>query len=173
MGNPNTTGAYKWPAYNPDDPGKWPSGAPEPPAWVDKALEDGRIRVSDDLAYVRGPDGDLDLKAGDFLIRAANGTLLIANAELFSALTGQPDVHSARIAAPVQPNPEEAHTRVDDPMPVQGEPPYTSAVLARSAMARAKQAEWEKSRGRPHPDQTDLDVKGDPHNAAHEGDNRF
>jgi hypothetical protein len=104
------------------------------PAFIKKAIAAREIRISDDYATVYTPTDNVTAKPGDFVIQDDEGNLHVASAVLFYALTGHAppaDPHNAQVEG------------ADAPARQQDGPPYSSGVLARSATARARQADYD------------------------------
>jgi hypothetical protein len=124
--------AYQWP-HDPD--------FSDAPAFIRDAITAREIRLSDDYATVYTPTDNVTAKPGDYVIQDDEGNLHVASAVLFYALTGYAppaDPHNAQV--------EGADAPVQQQEPV-ATPPYSSGVLARSANARAAQADYDAQQG--------------------------
>jgi hypothetical protein len=120
--------AYQWP----NDP-----DFSDAPAFIREAIAAREIRVSDDYATVYTPTDNVTAKPGDYVVQDDEGNLHVASAVLFYALTGYAppaDPHNAQVEG------------ADAPQAV-ATPPYSSGVLARSANARAAQADYDAQQG--------------------------
>jgi hypothetical protein len=120
--------AYQWPELTDD------MDFSDAPAFIRKAIAEREIRISDGYATVYTPTDNVTAKLGDFIIGLSNGTMYVVPAPVYFALTGRApllaDANNAQV--------EGADAPPDD----EPAPPYSSAVLARSARAREAQADW-------------------------------
>jgi hypothetical protein len=131
--------AYQWP-HDPD--------FSDAPAFIRDAITAREIRISDDYATVYTPTDNATAKPGDYVIQDDEGNLHVASAVLFYALTGYAppaDPHNAQVEG------ADAPVQQQDGAPYSSEPvatpPYSSSVLARSANARAAQADYDAQQG--------------------------
>jgi hypothetical protein len=121
------------------------------PAWIKDAVAAREIRVVDSYATVYTPTDNVTAKPGDFIVAGADNSLHVASAALYAVLKGKPEPDAPLVAQAV------------DMVASLGAPPFSSAVLARSARAREAQAQYDA--------RVKTDPKPDPHNAQVEGAN--
>jgi hypothetical protein len=144
--------AFQWPPF--DDEGT--STVPTP-AWVHQEIRDTNIRLSDDLAHVHDQNGDWrTVRTGEWILKM-NGNLHVCTDDIFRQMTrgappegfaGDEIVRTDGREPDPNPNPynaqvegaDAADTEAPQPNPNPSGPPYSSAVLARSAAARERQA---------------------------------
>lgn len=157
---------FQWPEFDPIEGAHHVSDFPD---FIVRAVASGNMRVKDDLAHVRGPDGDVTVHPGDWIICAPDGCLFACSDELHRTLVAVPI--PAPAAHPEPANPDNAAVEgadtPDEPAPDEGAdaeggvpefgPPFSSAVLARSARAREAQAKYDAAMAQPRLHPRDLD----------------
>jgi hypothetical protein len=117
-----------------------------PPDWVVNALADRTIVVDgdDDAFLVSDAGGRMRIDPGDFLMQTMT-TIFIVEERLYYAMRDAAKVERMKkllnVTTPVDP-------AVDDRAENRGlgPPPYSSAVLARSAWARMRQSVYDQER---------------------------
>jgi hypothetical protein len=152
--------AFQWPRAPSIE--EFEEGAGTYPEWIEMSFKDHSIRVVDGDAHVVTSKGRVMARAGEYIILDVKDNLHVVSAEVYHALRNEGPQVPLREKAP------EPDAEPHDPLVAQavemvstlGSPPFSSAVLARSARAREAQAEWERQQPKP-----------DPHNAQVEGAN--
>jgi hypothetical protein len=146
---------FRWPDDYEDGQG---------PNWLLRAIEEREVRVIDGDAHVAMSSGWQMVRPGDWIIESESGAVYPCSAELYAVLKGKPT------SEPTDPLVAQAVDMVS----TLGSPPFSSAVLARSAKAREAQAEYEKNLLAKLNAGIAVDAanpKPDPHNAQVEGAN--
>jgi hypothetical protein len=129
------------------------------PVWLGEQWRPaGDVRVVDGTASVNTPHGWETANPGDYIVLTEDGNLHVLYRELFEALTSPTESAEAPLVA-----------QAVDMVTSLGKPPFSSAVLARSANARVAQAEWEAAQSADPEFNALANPPADPHNARVEG----
>jgi hypothetical protein len=119
------------------------------PIWLRDAVatKDVRLTADGEDVYVRTPAGEMLVEPTDYIIKSGRGNFFVVSEALFASLTAGDSVllppEPSPEPPPLEPVPES--TPFPSPRPDFPDPPYSPGVLARSAEARRRQAEWEAS----------------------------
>jgi hypothetical protein len=129
------------------------------PVWLGEQWRPaGDVRVVDGTASVNTPHGWETANPGDYIVLTEDGNLHVLYRELFEALTSPTESAEAPLVA-----------QAVDMVTSLGKPPFSSAVLARSANAREAQAVYEAQQLAKFNAGIAADAEADAHNARVEG----